>query len=86
MVNSAVSEMDAMTQQNAAMVEQSSAATRSLSEEAQRLTELVSAFRTRDRNVRPEHPAKGDHLRRQTAVDTPADQRWDFQLPLRAAS
>ena len=45
-VNDAVQEMDRMTQQNAAMVEQSSAATRTLSVEAERLTDLVGGFRT----------------------------------------
>jgi len=45
-VNSAVGEMDRMTQQNAAMVEESTAAARSLAEEARELTELVSRFRT----------------------------------------
>ncbi|WDA40184.1 methyl-accepting chemotaxis protein [Erythrobacter sp. BLCC-B19] len=44
-VNSAVGTIDRMTQQNAAMVEQSTAATRSLSSEAQRLSELVAQFR-----------------------------------------
>uniref|UniRef100_UPI000B168E7F methyl-accepting chemotaxis protein n=1 Tax=Erythrobacter sp. CCH5-A1 TaxID=1768792 RepID=UPI000B168E7F len=44
-VNSAVGTIDRMTQQNAAMVEQSTAATRSLSSEAQRLGELVAQFR-----------------------------------------
>ncbi|WP_285711187.1 methyl-accepting chemotaxis protein [Erythrobacter oryzae] len=44
-VNSAVGTIDRMTQQNAAMVEQSTAATRSLSTEAQRLGELVAQFR-----------------------------------------
>lgn len=44
-VNSAISTIDRMTQQNAAMVEQSTAATRSLSSEAQRLSELVAQFR-----------------------------------------
>lgn len=44
-VNSAVSTIDRMTQQNAAMVQQSTAATRSLSSEAQRLSDLVSQFR-----------------------------------------
>ena len=44
-VNVAVGAIDRMTQQNAAMVEQSTAATRSLSSEAQRLGELVSQFR-----------------------------------------
>ncbi|PEQ12850.1 chemotaxis protein [Novosphingobium sp. PC22D] len=45
-VNSAVGEMDRMTQQNAAMVEQSTAAARSLAGEAQELTTLVSRFQT----------------------------------------
>lgn len=45
-VNSAVSSIDRMTQQNAAMVEQSTAATRSLSLEARHLSELVAQFRT----------------------------------------
>lgn len=44
-VNAAVGAIDRMTQQNAAMVEQSTAATRSLSSEAQRLAELVAQFR-----------------------------------------
>ncbi|MFM7404608.1 MAG: methyl-accepting chemotaxis protein [Erythrobacter sp.] len=44
-VNVAVGTIDRMTQQNAAMVEQSTAATRSLSTEAQRLSELVTQFR-----------------------------------------
>ncbi|MDE8654431.1 methyl-accepting chemotaxis protein [Novosphingobium album (ex Liu et al. 2023)] len=44
-VNSAVSEMDRMTQQNAAMVEQSTAAARSLANESSELSTLVSRFR-----------------------------------------
>jgi methyl-accepting chemotaxis protein len=44
-VNVAVGTIDRMTQQNAAMVEQSTAATRSLSSEAQRLGQLVSQFK-----------------------------------------
>lgn len=43
-VNIAVNQMDQMTQQNAAMVEQSSAATTSLSLEAVRLRDLISQF------------------------------------------
>lgn len=68
MVNTAVGEMDHMTQQNAAMVEQSSAATRSLSDESNRLTELVSAFRTRSRESRPDHLANPVPFRRQSAL------------------
>ena len=44
-VNVAVGDMDRMTQQNAAMVEQSTAAARSLADEAGELSRLVSQFR-----------------------------------------
>jgi methyl-accepting chemotaxis protein-2 (aspartate sensor receptor) len=44
-VNHAVGELDQMTQQNAALVEQSAAAAQSLREQAQRLEEAVSVFR-----------------------------------------
>jgi methyl-accepting chemotaxis protein len=45
-VNTAVNQMDQMTQQNAAMVEESTAASHSLAEEAEKLTSLVSQFKT----------------------------------------
>jgi methyl-accepting chemotaxis protein len=57
-VNRAVSDMDRMTQQNAAMVEQSSAATRSLATEAEALAQLVGTFQTRDVANRPAHVAR----------------------------
>jgi len=57
-ITSAVGEMDRMTQHNAAMVEQSTTATRSLRDQAGRLTELVTTFRTRDQAKRASH--KGD--------------------------
>ncbi|WP_294339319.1 methyl-accepting chemotaxis protein [uncultured Sphingomonas sp.] len=44
-VNTAISEMDGVTQQNAAMVEQATAAARSLAEEADALARQVSRFR-----------------------------------------
>jgi methyl-accepting chemotaxis protein len=44
-VNSSVGELDQMTQQNAALVEQSAAAAESLREQASRLAQLVSRFR-----------------------------------------
>ena len=44
-VNTAVTHLDQMTQQNAALVEQSAAAAESLKEQAQRLTQVVGAFR-----------------------------------------
>jgi methyl-accepting chemotaxis protein len=45
-INSAVGSMDTITQQNAAMVEETSAATIKLSNEAERLSELVAGFKT----------------------------------------
>ena len=44
-VNTAVAELDEMTQQNAALVEQSAAAAQSLREQAERLAQVVSIFR-----------------------------------------
>lgn len=43
-INGAVSQMDVMTQQNAAMVEQSTAAARSLASEADSLSEMMARF------------------------------------------
>ncbi|MCY1670225.1 methyl-accepting chemotaxis protein [Novosphingobium sp. SL115] len=68
-VNVAVADMDRMTQANAAMVEESSAATHSLAQEAEVLTELVTSFRTRDLACRPAHAASPDAMRRQSAGD-----------------
>ncbi|MCH4811777.1 methyl-accepting chemotaxis protein [Vreelandella neptunia] len=44
-VNDAVNELDSMTQHNASMVEESSAAAAELSDQADRLSELVGAFK-----------------------------------------
>ncbi len=47
-INEAVSQMDQVTQQNAALVEESAAAADSLRQQASRLTDLVGTFRLRD--------------------------------------
>ena len=44
-VNVAVTQLDQMTQQNAALVEESTAAAQSLNDQAQRLSEVVGQFR-----------------------------------------
>jgi methyl-accepting chemotaxis protein len=44
-VNTSVSQLDQMTQQNAALVEQSAAAAESLKQQARQLADAVSAFR-----------------------------------------
>jgi len=43
-VHGAVNQLDQMTQQNAALVEESAAASESLKEQAQRLTEALRVF------------------------------------------
>ena len=45
-VNTAINQMDQVTQQNAAMVEQSTAASRSLAHEAEELARLMAGFKT----------------------------------------
>ena len=46
LVNQSISTIDQMTQQNAALVEESTAAAASLQEQAQRLTDKVAVFNT----------------------------------------
>ncbi|MBF9149493.1 methyl-accepting chemotaxis protein [Novosphingobium jiangmenense] len=55
-VNADVTEMDQMTQQNAAMVEESAAAARSLSEQANALSAGVAAFRISERALAAQAP------------------------------
>ena len=73
-VNSAVGEMDRMTQQNAAMVEQSTAAARSLADEANELTSLVSTFSTGDGHVghKPIAHARAENDEPGAAIEFPA--------------
>ena len=52
-VNVAVSELDRMTQQNAALVEESTTAAEQLKDQADRLNEVVSGFTLRERQERP---------------------------------
>ncbi|MBW6532875.1 MCP four helix bundle domain-containing protein [Sphingomonas sp. RRHST34] len=73
-VNTAVSEMDGVTQQNAAMVEEATAAARSLAEETENMARQVSRFRLGDR------PAQATAVRREVAT-SPV-----HQLQSRAAS
>ncbi|WP_348767499.1 methyl-accepting chemotaxis protein [uncultured Salinisphaera sp.] len=52
-VNQAVSQLDEMTQQNAALVEESAAASDSLSQEATRLARIIGAFKLSSHNAQP---------------------------------
>lgn len=68
-VNLAVGEMDKMTQQNAAMVEQSTAASRSLADEANNLEMVVKRFRASAASTKPIASAP---MRRVRTHTTPA--------------
>ena len=52
-VNSAVTQMDKMTQQNAALVEEAAAAAKSMEDQTEGLTAMVSAFRLGQANEAP---------------------------------
>jgi len=66
-VNAAVNQMDQTTQQNAAMVEEASASSTSLANEADKLRRLVAQFET------------GGTLSRQTAAARPEAVRYDHR-------
>jgi methyl-accepting chemotaxis protein len=69
-VNTAVNEMDKVTQQNAAMAEEATAAGRSLAQEAEQLSGLVGQFRLGNvaefqpaRRAAPQSSAKAEPIR-----------------------
>jgi methyl-accepting chemotaxis protein len=51
-VGSAIDEMNQVTQQNAALVEQAAAAAQSLQDQAEHLERVVSAFKVNESNTR----------------------------------
>nr|WP_246465690.1 methyl-accepting chemotaxis protein [Novosphingobium jiangmenense] len=61
-INGAISAMDQMTQQNAAMVEETNAATKNLTQEAGQLSNAFSSFRIGPKNQRLPTPASSDLL------------------------
>ncbi|MCX7283784.1 MAG: methyl-accepting chemotaxis protein [Novosphingobium sp.] len=75
-INSSIGEMDRMTQQNAAMVEQSTAAARSLAGESDELSKLVNQFRTNSDGARsPEQRASAPIPISSVQVNSPPVQR-----------
>ncbi len=59
-VNLAITQMDQVTQQNAALVEQAAAAADSLREQADRLADTVAVFRTGDTAEPSPAPGRAD--------------------------
>jgi methyl-accepting chemotaxis protein len=70
-VNSAVNQMDQVTQQNAAMVEESTAASRSLANEANELGRLMGLFRIQGSGARPIQTAATSPAPAARAASTP---------------
>jgi len=56
-VNQAVAQLDRMTQQNAALVEQAAAAAQALREQSAQMTEMVGVFQLREGDLLPAHRA-----------------------------
>src|SRR5690606_4980584 len=77
-INQAVSQMDEMTQQNAALVEEASAAGEAMAEQARGLMELIGFFTLEQGFARP--PA------RQTAARSAAPARMARSAPPRQAA
>lgn len=76
-VNNVVAGMDRMTQQNAAMVEQTTAATHSLEVEATGLTKMMSAFKTRRVMSRPDAIDNAEGMRRKS-IGEEAPHRYEL--------
>ncbi len=86
-VNTAVNQMDQITQQNAAMVEQSTAASHSLAREAEQLSTVVDRFRVAVATAPVEHlaPARSG-VTAERAPRKPAKPAVTPQAPRRAAA
>jgi len=82
---SRIGDLNATIQQNAAMAEETTAATRSVSDEAGKLSELVETFRTRDRGNRPTHTPIANQMRRQTVEEAIQSQPSILAAPRAAA-
>ncbi len=82
-VGLAVSEMDRVTQQNAALVEESAAAAAALEEQASRLTQAVSVFRITHDAVKEKRDLKSPKIAASTAAPrkpvqtSTTDENWE---------
>ncbi|MNR90429.1 Methyl-accepting chemotaxis protein III [compost metagenome] len=59
-VNTAIGQMDQVTQQNAALVEEAAAASQSLRDQADKLAQIVSVFKIDDTHASNVHAAQGE--------------------------
>jgi methyl-accepting chemotaxis protein len=77
-INKALGDLDAATQQNAALVEQSSASAASLAEQARQLVEVVASFRGAQPTQVPKAPAEESRTGGRTAAARDGD--WDEEF------
>jgi methyl-accepting chemotaxis protein len=78
-VNASMLDIDQVTQQNAAMVEQTNAAAQNMASEANALSRLVSTFRTRDVATRPD--VGGTQNRRTSLLSGGGNRRHGLWRP-----
>ena len=74
-INSAISQMDEVTQQNAALVEEAAAAAGAMQEQAAMLSEVVSIFKIGEQASAAQAPSASAALRRPAAPAHPAPRR-----------
>lgn len=67
-INHAVTQMDKVTQENAALVEQSAAAAQALQDQAQQLTQTVSTFKLDDATSKQRRVTRDSHAHRSNDV------------------
>jgi methyl-accepting chemotaxis protein len=85
-VNQAITQMDQVTQQNAALVEEAAAAAMSMQEQAGGLSEVVSVFRLDDHQRDQAVPAsRAENLNRPAEPVPPPRARQAIAAPLRKA-
>ena len=83
-VNTAIAEMDGVTQQNAAMVEEATAATRSLASEAEELAREVARFRLAGHADAPQPESTGSNVHRLSAPRNWSELRAQSTRPVAA--
>jgi hypothetical protein len=82
-VNQAVTQMDDVTQQNAALVEQAAAAAASLQDQAVKLSAAVSVFTLDERPAAPSGPTEAEAFRHPASAQ---QERRARHSPLRGKS
>ena len=87
-INQAVTQMDEVTQQNAALVEEAAAATESMKEQAQALTQAISYFKLSDSYATSARVSKKQHARPVTHLPDrgPATKKAMAKTEMKSAS